>query len=186
MNKLREIRKENHLHLKDIANFLDVSTATVCMYENGSRDMSTNTLIALSKYLNVSTDYLLGISPLKNPNKVVNLGRLRELRLEKKLLQSDVAKVIGKTDRMVGFYETGVRDPSTETLSLLADFFGVSTDYLLGKSDIRNPEELKNVQFANSGGLDVEGLDDDELAELQKQIDYMKWKKENGKTGDKK
>ncbi len=116
----------------------------------------------------------------------VFMNRLRELRLEKKLLQSDVAKVIGKTDRMVGFYETGVRDPSTETLSLLADFFGVSTDYLLGKSDIRNPEELKNVQFANSGGLDAEGLDDDELAELQKQIDYMKWKKENGKTGDKK
>ena len=57
-------------------------------------------------------------------------------------------------------------------------FFGVTTDYLLGKSDIRNPEELKNVQFANAGGLDVEGLDEEELLELQRQIDFIKKMKE--------
>ena len=45
---------------------------------------------------------------------------------------------------------------------------------LLGKSDIRNPEELNKVQFANAGGLDTKGLDEEDLEELQRQIDYIK------------
>ncbi len=102
------------------------------------------------------------------------MNRLKELRIEKNLLQSDIAKVINKSDRIVGFYETGERDMSTETLSILADFFDVSIDYLLGKSDIRNPEEIKNIKHANSGGLDTNGLDEDDMLELQRQIDYIK------------
>ena len=102
------------------------------------------------------------------------MNRLKELRLEKGLLQSDVAKIINKSDRIVGFYETGDRDMSTDTLSKLADFFNVSIDYLLGKSDIRNPEEIKNIQHANSNGLNTEGLDEEDLIELQKQVDYIK------------
>lgn len=68
------------------------------------------------------------------------MNRLRELRIEKDLLQSDIAKLINKSERTVGFYETGERDMNTETLAILANFFNVSIDYLLGKSDIRNPE----------------------------------------------
>lgn len=83
------------------------------------------------------------------------MNRLKELRLEKGLLQSDIAKVINKSDRIVGFYENGQRDMSTDTLATLANFFDVSIDYLLGKTDIRNSDELKQVQFANAGGLDT-------------------------------
>lgn len=72
------------------------------------------------------------------------MNRLRELRIEKDLLQSDIAKVINKSERTVGFYETGDRDMGTETLALLSDFFGVTIDYLLGKSDIRNPENINS------------------------------------------
>lgn len=102
------------------------------------------------------------------------MNRLRELRLEKGLLQSDISKIINKGERTVGFYETGERDMGTETLSILSNFFNVSIDYLLGKSDIRNPEEIKNIPHANNGGLDTEGLDDEDLLELQKQVDYIK------------
>ena len=66
-----------------------------------------------------------------------------------------------------------------DTILKLSEYFGVSTDYLLGKSDIRNPEELKRVPFANAGGLDTNGLDEEDLKELQKQVDYIKWKKGN-------
>jgi transcriptional regulator with XRE-family HTH domain len=72
------------------------------------------------------------------------LNRLKELRIEKSLLQSDIAKIINKSERTVGFYETGERDMNTETLATLADYFGVSIDYLLGKSDIRNPEQQED------------------------------------------
>lgn len=66
------------------------------------------------------------------------MNRLKQLRIEKKLLQSDIAKIIGKTDRAVGQYEREERDPGSKTWTILADYFEVSLDYLLGKTDIRN------------------------------------------------
>lgn len=105
------------------------------------------------------------------------MNRLKELRLEKGLLQSDVAKVINKSDRLVGFYENGKRDMSTETLAILADFFNVSIDYLLGKSDIRKSDEQKKQEFEFAYHKEAEGLTDEEIADairFYKQIKYGK------------
>ena len=78
------------------------------------------------------------------------MNRLRELRIEKGLLQSDIAKIISKSDRAIGLYERGERDMGTETLAILSDFFNVSIDYLLGKSDIRNPKQDNQDPFGLS------------------------------------
>ncbi len=102
------------------------------------------------------------------------MNRLKTLREEKNLFQSDLAKVLNVSIAAYSFYESGKRDMGTDTVKKLADFFDVSTDYLLGISDIRNPEELKNIQFANHGGLDTDGLGEEELKELQRQIDFIK------------
>ena len=56
------------------------------------------------------------------------MNRLKQLRLERGLLQSDIAKIINKTDRAVGQYERGERDPNTETWIKLSNFFNVSLD----------------------------------------------------------
>ncbi len=79
------------------------------------------------------------------------MNRLRELRLEKGLLQSDIAKIINRGERTVGFYETGDRDMGTETLSILSDFFGVTIDYLLGKSDERNSKQTDPLGLVEIG-----------------------------------
>ena len=63
------------------------------------------------------------------------MNRLKELRQKRGLLQSDIAKIIDKSDRAVGQYEREERDPSSETWIKLANFFNVSLDYLLGKSN---------------------------------------------------
>lgn len=89
------------------------------------------------------------------------MNRLKQLRLERGLLQSDIAKVIKKSERIVGFYETGERDMNTETLSILADFFNVSIDYLLGKTDIRNLEN----EFKFAYHKEIEGLTEEEIKE---------------------
>lgn len=89
------------------------------------------------------------------------MNRLRELRIEKGLLQSDIAKIINKSERTVGFYETGERDMGTETLSKLSDFFNVSIDYILGKTDMRNIED--DFKFAYH--KETEGLSEDEIKE---------------------
>lgn len=101
-------------------------------------------------------------------------NRIKNLREERDMKQEDLAKVLSISPSAVGMYERDEREPNDEITLKLAEYFGVSTDYLLGKSDIRNPEELKDVKFANAGGLDTKGLDNEDLEELQRQIDYIK------------
>lgn len=64
--------------------------------------------------------------------------RLKQLREEKKLYQKDIAKLLNISTSAYGFYEQGIREPSNETISFLANLFNVSTDYLLGRVDGRN------------------------------------------------
>lgn len=66
------------------------------------------------------------------------MNRLKLLREEKKLSQEYVGNLIGISGQALGLYENGKRDIPTKNLTKLAEFFNVSIDYLLGKSDIRN------------------------------------------------
>ena len=61
--------------------------------------------------------------------------RLRDLRIEKKLKQKDVADAIGVTVRAISNYEAGIREPSFDVLLTLCSYFDVSADYLLGRTD---------------------------------------------------
>ena len=110
------------------------------------------------------------------------MNRLKLLREEKGLSQTEVGKIIGLTPQGLGLYENEKRDIPTEYLIKLAEYFDVSTDYLLGKSDIRNPEEIK---FANAGGIDTEGLSEEEINEIQRQVEFMRWKKKDTKDENK-
>lgn len=61
--------------------------------------------------------------------------RLKELRLESKLSQRQLAEKIGMSDKAVSLWEKGERVPSLEAASLIAKFFKVSIDYLAGFED---------------------------------------------------
>lgn len=61
--------------------------------------------------------------------------RLKKLRKEKNLFQSEVAEEIGIASSSYSNYEQGTRSPDNETLIKLAKFFEVSIDYLLGETD---------------------------------------------------
>ena len=61
--------------------------------------------------------------------------QLKTLRNEKKLSLSELARNIGVSDVAVGRWERGLQIPNIENLVLIAKFFGVSTDYLLGLED---------------------------------------------------
>lgn len=109
------------------------------------------------------------------------MNRIKQLRNEKNIKQDVLAKLLGLEVAGISKLETERVPLKDEYIIKLADYFNVTTDYILCKSDIRNPEELKNVQFANAGGLDTTDLDEEDLLELQRQIDYIK--KMKGKKG---
>ena len=67
---------------------------------------------------------------------------IRKLRQEKCITQNELSNYLGLTPKMVSFYELGERFPPYDIINKLADYFDVSTDYLLGRSDIKNPEKL--------------------------------------------
>lgn len=70
--------------------------------------------------------------------------RLKQLREDADLTQTDLAKAVNVTQRNISFYEKGVNEPSLDTLINLAKYFKVTTDYLLGINDINvQPRESK-------------------------------------------
>ncbi|HFL2413383.1 TPA: helix-turn-helix domain-containing protein [Clostridioides difficile] len=81
--------------------------------------------------------------------------RLKELRIDAGLKQSELAKELDISPSTIGMYEQGRRSADQETLLKISDFFNVSTDYLLGKSNEReinefiekldSPEDIKNM-----------------------------------------
>lgn len=62
--------------------------------------------------------------------------RIVKLRKGKKITQEELANRIGVTRSALSQYELGTRQPDYETLQRMATFFDVSTDYLLGHSDV--------------------------------------------------
>jgi len=61
--------------------------------------------------------------------------RIKELRKSRNLLQKQLAEVLNVTSDAIIRFESGVRRPSLDNLIILADYFGVSLDYLVGRTD---------------------------------------------------
>lgn len=61
--------------------------------------------------------------------------RLRDLREDQDLTQKQVAEMLGMSQTGYSKYETGENDIPTQILLKLADFYGTTTDYLLGRND---------------------------------------------------
>lgn len=68
--------------------------------------------------------------------------RLKELRKGRGLTQTQFAQKFNVSNGAVGMWETGKREPDIDTINRLANFFHVSIDYLLGKSNFRNAHEM--------------------------------------------
>jgi len=83
--------------------------------------------------------------------------RLKQLRLEKDLRQDQLAKLVHVEKSSISMYENDVRQPSYDVLIRYADIFGVSVDYLLGRTTDRS--------------LDLSGLTAADIALISKLVD---------------
>ncbi|MCD7772273.1 MAG: helix-turn-helix transcriptional regulator [Oscillospiraceae bacterium] len=64
-------------------------------------------------------------------------SRIRNLREDADMTQTEIAKILNCSQRVYSNYERGDLDIPTDILIKLADFHGVSTDYILGRTDIK-------------------------------------------------
>lgn len=71
-------------------------------------------------------------------------NRIRELREDRDLRQIDVAEKTGIDQRTLSNYETGKTNPDSFAIIQLAKFYGVSTDYLLGVTDM-NIHDMQDI-----------------------------------------
>jgi transcriptional regulator with XRE-family HTH domain len=106
------------------------------------------------------------------------LNRIRDLRKERALTQAELAEVLKVSARTIGFYETGQRDPDTDTLRKLADHFCISIDYLLGRSDIRDlaDKDLYHPKQESSDLVFEEELPLEAKKEIEKFKEFIKFK----------
>lgn len=79
----------------------------------------------------------------------------KRLRIAAGLTQEELAQKLGITRSRVGMYETGKREPDFETLELIADFFNVDIDYLLGRTS-KTTLLPENVHSGNSGAFSAQ------------------------------
>ncbi len=67
------------------------------------------------------------------------MNRIKELREDRDLSQSKIAEIIKTTQQQYSKIETGKSDISGEKLKLLAEFYNISADYILGLTDEERP-----------------------------------------------
>ena len=99
------------------------------------------------------------------------MNRIKELRKERDLTQQDLANLLNVSYRSVGFYENEKRDPDTSTLKILADFFEVSIDYLLGHSIKKIDDKINSNAFHS---ISTDGLDKKDLDMIKAMIERLK------------
>ena len=90
--------------------------------------------------LYVICDIIFMIEVDEMENKVF-AERIKKLRIEKKLTQQELGNNFGLTSTGVSYWESGKAIPSMDMINKLSDFFGVTIDYLIGKSKIDENDE---------------------------------------------
>lgn len=140
--KLKMLRKKKGLTQKSLCNMLNISQGTYAMWENGRREPNFEKLSMLACIFDVSIDFLLSeyleISKesylnLKEEKKNLFSVRLKELRLQHGFTQAEIAKKLETSQGAYQKLESGAREPNYEKLEKIADFFGVSLDWLFGR-----------------------------------------------------
>ncbi|MEL7658917.1 MAG: helix-turn-helix domain-containing protein [Bacillota bacterium] len=105
--------------------------------------------------------------------------RLRELRASKSITQRELASQLNISSSSIAMYETGQRMPDADVLELFADYFNVTVDYLLGRTDNslnldEEPTRQDLEEFLRTSNVQFDGtpLDDNDKEEL---IDVLKF-----------
>ena len=144
VSNIKLLRKEFNVSQPQLAKETGLANSEISYWENGERTPNARVIIILSRYFQVTTDYLLKVnedntSVYRSDDYCADMTllnkRLKDLRIKNKLSQSELAKNVNISQPAINYWELGKRTPNANAIITLANYFGVSTDYLLGESD---------------------------------------------------
>lgn len=144
-----------------LATYTGLSESAITIYLNGERTPIDNSIIKIAYYLKINPDYLKGISNDKtapnNLKKQYDQVMFEESNLEyignnsilayrlKQLIENDddinnekLGKLTNVSSAAISNYIRGRREPNLETLSILCDYFNVSIDYIVGRTNYKS------------------------------------------------
>lgn len=105
--------------------------------------------------------------------------RLKELRAEKGIRSEDAAEVFGVSRATLSAYEMGKSVPDLNVLNKMADFYGVSTDYICGRTNVKKSlqADTSSVKLSQSDVNKISELSDSETVGLSLLINSAQFKK---------
>ena len=138
--RLKDIRTYHDYTQKEIADYLGIARNTYGTYETNSRIIPLKFLNKLSNYYNVSVDYLLGLTDDSYSSEKVELNakqigeKLKEIRTDFNLTTRDIEKITSTDSSNYTKYELGKILVNTHLCYDLARKYGISVDWIIGKS----------------------------------------------------
>ena len=140
--KLKFLRERQGIMQKEISKAIELSNTQYCNYENEIELLPIKHLNTLCNYFNISIDYIFSFTNVKlykNINKELDIKlagkRLKEFRKEHKITQDKLASILNTNQSVIANYERGRNIIATPFLYTICKKYGVSADYLLGKTD---------------------------------------------------
>lgn len=111
----------------------------------------------------------------------MNFGeKLKKLREERGVYQRDLAVYIGVTPTTISYYEANRKKPQMEKLNKIAEFFGVTVDYLLGQEksiDNLEDEFPEGIRLLRRANKELSDSDKEVMADVMKSIIEARRKK---------
>ena len=128
------------------------------------------------------------------------IGRILELLEEKDVSGSKMSKDLGFSNAVFYQWKSHQQNPSADKVVKMADYFGVSVDYLLGKTDIKkapaqneqgrdgyeHSDNIDNLKFALFGGDGIDDIDDEMMEDVKAYARFKLEQKQKEKKKDKK
>ena len=146
--RIKQLRLANKLTQQQLANATGINVRSYQNIEYGKLSSSHTAIIALARYYDVSTDYLLGLSDdSSSQHSICDTvfcvsgvessfeKRIKYLREQNCLTFKQAAKATGLCVNTLQGYEYGKYKPGFEAIIALVKLYNVSTDYLLGLTD---------------------------------------------------
>ncbi len=147
-NRLKYLREEKEVTMLQVASALNIAKSTYSLWEEGKERIPLNRFIEICDYFNVSLDYMLNLTDIKN-YKDISIGydknkltqNLTMLRKDNKYTQNKFAQKLNLSRTTIINYEKGKTLPMLDHIAYLCEKYNISADYLLGRID--DPKYLK-------------------------------------------